>query len=103
MYYLQTGEKDLPMIRSVNAGILSFFITGFPIGCIIEKQVLGNYWEGIPFGTDITDSKTLVILLLWLVFMILQRKGVISNKGYARWVIINAVITIVLFLLPHSL
>jgi len=103
MYYLQTGEKDISMIRAVNAGILAFFITGFPIGCIIEKQVLGNYWEGIPFGTDITDSKTLIILLLWLVFMILQRKGIISNRSYARWVIINTVITIILFLLPHSL
>lgn len=103
MYFLQTDEKSLHMVRSVNTGILAFFITGFPIGWIIEKQVIGNYWEGIPFGWDITDSKTLIILLLWVVFILLQRRGVITLKGYARWVIINTIITILLFLLPHSL
>jgi len=103
MYYLQTGEKDGHMIRSVNGGILAFFITGFPIGWIIEKQVLGNYWEGIPLGTDVTDSKTLIVFVLWLVFIILHWRGAISSRTYARWVIINTVITIILFLIPHSI
>ena len=103
MYFLQTGEKAEPMIRSLNAGIITFFITGFPIGWVIEKQVLGNYWEGIPFGWDITDNKTLLILLLWLVFIILKRTDKISLKGFARSIIINTCITIILFLIPHSL
>ena len=103
MYYLQTGEKDGHMIRTVNLGTLIFFITGFPIGCIIEKQVLGNYWEGIPFGWDITDSKTLIIFVLWMFFIILHGQEKISNRTYARWVIINTVITIILFMLPHSI
>ena len=103
MYYIRNGEKETHIIKSVNVGILAFFITGFPIGCVIEKQVLGNYWEGFPFGTDITDSKTLVILLIFVVFMYLQKKGKISMKGYSWSVIINTIITIILFLLPHSL
>ena len=103
MCYLMNGEKAEHIIRAVNAGIVAFFITGFPIGCVIEKQVLGNYWEGFPFGLDITDSKTLLILVLFVVFMYLQKKGKISMKGYAWSVVINTVVTIVLFLLPHSL
>lgn len=103
MCYIMNGEKAEHTIKAVNAGIIAFFITGFPIGCVIEKQVLGNYWEGFPFGTDITDSKTLLILVLFVVFMILQKKGKISMKGYAWSVIINTILTIILFLLPHSL
>ncbi|NQS96880.1 MAG: hypothetical protein HQ591_00345 [candidate division Zixibacteria bacterium] len=103
IYYLQTGEKSDPLVITVNWGIITFFITGFPIGWVIEKQVLGNYWEGIPFGWDITDSKTLIILVLWLIFIILRRAGKISLKTFARWVIINTIITILLFLIPHSL
>jgi len=101
--YLYTGEREEAIVRSVNLGTLIFFITGFPIGWIIEKQVLGNYWEGIPFGWDITDSKTLIILVLWLVFIILKWRGKISSRLYARWVIISTIITIGLFLLPHSI
>ncbi len=103
MNFLITGENAVKMEFSVNAGIVAFFITGFPIGWVIEKQVLGNYWEGIPFGWDITDSKTLIILLLWLTFIIIKRTGKISDKGFARSVIINTIVTIILFLIPHSL
>jgi len=103
MNYLITGEREEAIVRTVNLGTITFFITGFPIGCIIEKQVLGNYWEGVPFGWDITDSKTLIILVLWSVFIILKSKGKISSRTYAKWVIINTIITIILFMLPHSL
>jgi hypothetical protein len=91
------------MLRAVNWGVLTFFITGFPIGWIIEKQVLGNYWEGVPFGWDITDNKTLIIFILWLVFIILQKSKKISPRSYAKWIIINTIITIILFLIPHSI
>lgn len=103
MNYLATGERGDSIIRSVNLGIITFFITGFPIGCIIEKQVLGNYWEGVPFGWDITDSKTLIILVIWLIIIWLNAKNKMGMRTYSKWVIINTIITIILFLLPHSL
>jgi len=103
MNYLFTGERETAIFRTVNIGTIAFFITGFPIGCVIEKQVLGNYWEGVPFGWDITDSKTLIILVIWVVLIWLQSKKKISVRTYAKWVIINTIITIVLFMLPHSL
>lgn len=101
--YLATEERGEAIVRSVNLGIITFFITGFPIGWVIEKQVLGNYWEGIPFGWDITDSKTLIILVIWLIVIWLKTKNKMSIRTYAKWVIINTIITIMLFLLPHSL
>ena len=80
-----------------------FFITGFPIGWMIEKQVLGNYWEGIPFGWDITDSKTLFIFVFWIIPVILRLRRRLSDYGFARWVIAASLFTIAMFLLPHSL
>lgn len=103
MNYLLTGERETAIFRSVNIATITFFITGFPIGCVIEKQVLGNYWEGIPFGWDITDSKTLIILVIWVILIWLQSKKKISVRNYAKWVIINTIITIGLFMLPHSI
>ncbi len=96
-------DRSGALVASVYWGVLSFFITGFPIGWMIEKQVLGNYWEGIPFGWDITDSKTLFIFIFWLIPVILRMRKRVSDRGFAKWVIAGSLFTIVMFLLPHSL
>lgn len=107
LYYaldvLDGGDRVSALVRTVYAAVIAFFITGFPIGWMIEKQVLGNYWEGIPFGWDITDSKTLFILIFWLIPVILRLRKRSSDKGFALWVVAGTLFTIVLFLLPHSL
>jgi hypothetical protein len=91
------------MVTTVYAGLMAFFITGFPIGWMIEKQVLGNYWEGIPFGWDITDSKTLFIFIFWMIPVFLRLRRRLSDHGFARWVVAGTLFTIAMFLLPHSL
>jgi len=96
-------DRTGAMLTTVYAGVITFFITGFPIGWMIEKQVLGNYWEGIPFGWDITDSKTLFIFVFWMIPVILRMRRRVSDYGFARWVIAASLFTIVMFLLPHSL
>jgi len=101
--YLKTGEDYSKIKHATVWGTVCFFISGFPIGWVIEKQVLGNYWEGIPFGTDITDSKTLFIFLYWFIILMLHRYGKIRERGFARAVIFGALFALGLFMLPHSL
>jgi len=101
--FLKTGEDFTKIWFTTIWGTLTFFISGFPIGWVIEKQVLGNYWEGIPFGWDITDSKTLFIFIYWLIILLLHRFGRLRERGFARAVIIGAVFALIMFLLPHSL
>ncbi len=96
-------DRSGALVVSVYYGVLTFFITGFPIGWMIEKQVLGNYWEGIPFGWDITDSKTLFILVFWMIPVILRLRRRVSDRGFAKWVVAGSLFTIAMFLLPHSL
>lgn len=107
LYYaldiLDGGDRVRAMVISVYAGVIAFFVTGFPIGWMIEKQVLGNYWEGVPFGSDVTDSKTLFIFVFWLIPVVLRLRRRVSDRGFARWVIAGALFTIAMYIIPHSL
>jgi hypothetical protein len=133
--------KGVGFNRSIQtAGIATgmIFVGGFPLGFIIAYQVFGTPWTGIPFGWDITDNKTLVILLYFTLSLFMvrgtimnifstgrgrfcpfkslikitrgskgyqqkKRQDSISHQRFARLMIIGALITITLYLVPHSL
>ncbi len=87
------------------------FLGTFPIGMWLEYQVYATYWTGIPFGRDITDSKALVIFIYWLVMLYLLRGSALSSDPRkdsvgataTRWIaIIGAVLSLALYLIPHS-
>jgi hypothetical protein len=87
------------------------FLGTFPLGIWLEHQVYGTYWTGIPFGRDITDSKGLVIFVYWLVMLYLLRGSALSNDPRkdligakaTRWIaIIGVVLSLALYLVPHS-
>ncbi len=103
--YLKNRDEDIPLKLKnlVFWGIVTFFITGFPIGWIIEYQVLGNFWEGIPFGWDITDNKTLLILIYWLAVFIPFGLKKIASSTMAKLIIFGTIFTLVLFIIPHSI
>jgi len=103
--FLQNKNEDIPLKLKnlILWGIITFFVTGFPIGWIIEYQVLGNFWEGIPFGWDITDNKTLLILIYWLAIFIPYRLKKISPSTMSKLIIFGTIFTLVLFIIPHSI
>jgi hypothetical protein len=72
---------------------------GFLFGPIVQKYAFGNFWTGVPFGYDLTDNKTLIALLAWLLALWSLRGGR-SARGF---VVAAAVIMLVIFLVPHSL
>lgn len=102
-YILNGGHREPRIMYMTTHAVVCFFITGFPLGWLIEKQVLGNYWEGIPFGWDITDSKTLFIFIFWVIPLVLWWRKKIGEKGFAKWALAGALFTIAMFLIPHSL
>jgi hypothetical protein len=103
LYILNGGHRERRIVLVTLYAQICFFITGFPLGWIIEKQALGNYWEGIPFGWDITDSKTLFIFLYWMIPLILYWMKKIGERGFAKWAVGGVLFTVAMFLLPHSL
>lgn len=75
-----------------------FLIGGLIMGPIVQKFAFGAFWTGWPFGHDLTDNKTIVAWLCWVVAIWRDRK---TTKGNT-WYIGAAVMTTIIFLIPHS-
>lgn len=71
---------------------------GLIFGPIVQKYAFGAFWTGWPFGHDLTDTKTLVAVLFWI--LALWRIKV--SKAARIWIIIAAIITFAVYLIPHS-
>jgi hypothetical protein len=100
---LRTGFEA--MANGSNTRILTFItvislaLGGMILGPIVQKFAFGAFWTGWPFGHDLTDNKTAVALIFWLISLWRGR-----NPGKGRyWIITASVITFIIFLIPHSL
>jgi hypothetical protein len=74
------------------------FIGGGIFGPWVQWYAFGDWWTGIPFGWDLTDNKTLFAFLFWIAALF----G-IKGKGRPWLIILAAVMTLVIFSIPHSL
>lgn len=74
------------------------FIGGFILGPWVQWYAFGEWWTGIPFGWDLTDNKTLFAFVFWIAALF----G-IKGKGRPWLIIVAAVMTLVIFSIPHSL
>lgn len=72
---------------------------GLILGPIVQKYAFGAYWTGWPFGHDLTDNKTLVMVIAWAVAVYKLRKDP-SNRV---WPVAAAIIVLVVYLIPHSM
>jgi hypothetical protein len=75
-----------------------FLIGGMIYGPFVQKFAFDAYWTGIPFGWDLTDNKTLIAFLAWTIAILTNLK-----KFRPRYIIIAAVVTLIIFLIPHSM
>jgi hypothetical protein len=110
---LMRGKSTLK--KSVLFSLLTFIFlfTGFLlVGSALNYFAFGVMWEAFPFGSDITDNKSQIILLFWLVTLFLVKgtifgknpsKNLVSEKTYSFMVIISFVVTVVMYLIPHSI
>lgn len=80
-----------------TTGIL--FVGGFILGPLVQKFAFGALWTGFPFGYDLTDNKTLIAFIGWVIALIASRKG----KPARGWVLAAAILLLIIFLIPHSL
>jgi len=87
-----------PMTFAAVALVL-MAVGGMILGPIVQKYAFDAYWTGWPFGEDLTDNKTLVALLAWVAAWVALRKA----QNPRAWVIGAAIITFIVFLIPHSL
>jgi hypothetical protein len=78
--------------------IVCLFVGGFILGPLVQKYAFGEYWTGFPFGFDLTDNKTLIAFLGWLLTFGLMLKT--NNK---RWAVLGMIVTLGIFSIPHSM
>jgi len=77
---------------------ISLFIGGHVLGPIVQKYAFGAFWTGWPFGHDLTDNKTLVAMIFWIIAVFRARK-----QGRGRfWIIAASLVTLAVYLIPHS-
>ena len=73
------------------------FAGGLILGPMVQKHAFGQYWTGFPFGFDLTDNKTLIAFVFWLLAIIGNLK-----KGRRYLTILAALVMLVIFSIPHS-
>lgn len=95
---------------STLAAFLVFFIGTIPLGILANEAKYGASFEGWPFGGDVTDTKTEVVLLVWIVFFV-WRRDLWARRGDPRPGADRALpfvffaclfVSIAAFLIPHS-
>jgi len=77
---------------------LFLMMGGLVLGPLVQKYAFDAYWTGWPWGTDLTDNKTAVAFLFWVLAAWKQKK-----TGNAKlWIISASIITLAIYLIPHS-
>jgi hypothetical protein len=92
-------DKQTNLRRFVPWAVAFLFLGGFILGPLMQKFAFGAWWTGFPVGKDLTDTKTLLAFIAWLAAWIAGRKG----KPAHGWVLAASLITLFVFLIPHSL
>ena len=89
-----TGKKYSKWLKITVA---TLFVGGFVFGPLVQHVAFGPWWTGFPYGTDLTDNKTLLAFLFFVAALATLR------WKYNKWVVCLAVLfMIVIFSIPHS-
>jgi hypothetical protein len=78
--------------------VISVGIGGLILGPIVQKFAFDAYWTGWPFGHDLTDNKSLVAFIFWVVALAVMKK----NRENRLWPVIASIVLLVVFMIPHS-
>ncbi len=89
--------------RYAWVALVGITLGGLVLGPIVQKFAFGAYWTGWPFGGDLTDNKTAAMWLAWLVAAIVLARVPVELRAARATVIVAALVTIAVYLVPHSL
>lgn len=78
--------------------VVSLTLGGMILGPVVQKFAFGAYWTGWPLGTDLTDNKTVVAWLAWLLALWRIRK----RPDAFGWAIAASAILFLVYMIPHS-
>lgn len=89
-----------PNLKRLTIWTLGFlFVGGMILGPLTQLYAFNALWTGYPFGTDLTDNKTLIALLGWIAAAV----AIFRSKRPRLSALIAAVILLVVYMIPHSM
>lgn len=95
---LEFFNKEPKLDKLASWTIVVLFIGGFPLGFAMNGIAFGEMWGGWPFGNDVTDNKTQIAFIAWLIsFYFIKKK-----KNAKLAVLLAALVMIAVYLIPHS-
>ena len=90
---------NLPAFRKYSVWTLATLTAGGMIlGPAVQKFAFGEFWTGVPFGWDLTDNKTLIAFLFWILAVVMNKK-----RNTRVYTLVAAVVTLIIFSIPHSM
>jgi hypothetical protein len=95
---LMSIGKYGPYRKYANWTLALLFIGGMCLGSIVQHYAFGAFWTGIPFGWDLTDNKTLIALIFWIIAVWMNRK-----KERPIYIALAAIVLLLVYSIPHSL
>lgn len=96
---LEFFSKQADTKKLTKWTVVFLFIGGFILGPAVQWYAFGALWTGWPFGTDLTDNKTLFAFVAWIAALVAAYK----SKHPARWALAAAIVTLLVYLIPHSM
>jgi len=88
-----------PLFRKYTLWTLILFSAGgLVLGPVVQYYAFGDLWTGIPFGWDLTDNKTLIAFVFWLLAYVMNRK-----KERPVYTAIAALVLLLVYSIPHSM
>jgi hypothetical protein len=110
---IKRGKETLKKaVKFPLATFVLLFLGFVPFGIAMNYFAFGATWEAFPFGWDVTDNKSQILLLVWLFTLFLAKgtllgkgesRNLVSDRGFATWVMISFIVGVLIFGVPHSL
>jgi hypothetical protein len=97
-----------PRVRTLSLWALAFLVFGgLVLGPVVQWCSFGKAWTGVPFGWDLTDNKTLIAVVGWVLAILACRRATTGSTGSRKLsprllTLGAALLTLVVFSIPHS-
>ncbi|MFH1463851.1 MAG: hypothetical protein ABIO70_05665 [Pseudomonadota bacterium] len=83
--------------------LVLMLLGGMILGPAVQHYAFGAAWTGVPFGWDLTDNKTLLMVVAWGIGCgFVGLKGEVTRRGRIAMMVAGLVMLAV-YLIPHSL
>lgn len=90
--------KEAQFKLFTNIAVIALFIGGMILGPLVQLYAFGEAWAGIPFAWDLTDNKTLLAFIFWLLAFFMNRK-----KDRPVFTIVASIVMLIVYSIPHSM